>query len=106
MGQRRERATAEQWARRVAEWQSSGESATAFAGGRGGGVHTLRGWASRLGRGRGATATSAFVEVVAREPRRRAPLELVLRKGAVLRIEPGVDLDLVRAVVDALGASS
>jgi hypothetical protein len=43
-------ADARTWARRVAEWRASGESAGSFAAGRGFAPSTLRWWSSRLSR--------------------------------------------------------
>lgn len=77
-------ARSETWAKRVAEWRASGQTADTFAAGRGFAGSTLRWWASHLGR-----RQPALVRVVpASEAARDASIELhvgsvrvVVRRG-------------------------
>jgi hypothetical protein len=106
------KASASEWAARVRAWRASGESADEFAPRHGWNARTLTWWASRLRRSRSASASPTpspvgFVRLVARRDeegreRRAGAIEVVLERGPTVRVEPGADLDLLRAVVDAL----
>jgi len=106
-------ATETKWSERVRQWRASGETAQAFAAGREFKWTTLRYWASRLRH----KPSSVSVEVASTHPVRMAhvvrtspqPTEgtVVVRIGAAqVLVKPGFDGALLRAVVDALGASS
>lgn len=97
-------AAAKTWAKRVASWRASGQTADAFAAGRGFAASTLRWWGSRLGR-----RDSGFVQVVT------APVA-VARDGVVeldvggvrVLVRVGFDRAVLAAVLDVLrdGATS
>jgi hypothetical protein len=91
-------ADAKTWARRVADWRASGETASTFAAGRGFAPSTLRWWASRLGRSEGA-----FVRVVraaaAPAPERAIEIELA---GVRVRVTSGFDRGALADVLAVL----
>jgi hypothetical protein len=93
-------ATASIWEGRVAAWRASGETAAAFAHGRGYSPRTLRWWSSRLGR------RVDFVRLVptpAVSPAATAASALVVEVGGVhVRVAPGFDAALLAQVVAAL----
>jgi hypothetical protein len=102
------RASREEWEARIAAWRASGQSAEAFASGRGLKPGTLRWWSSHLRR-RGASASKPkvdFARVVAKsardEGRGETGIELILPSGCRVRVAPGFDAATLRAVVDAL----
>jgi hypothetical protein len=111
------RANAAEWTRRVAAWRSSGTSAAEYAALMGWTPRTLAWWGaevSRRGRAGGtskaggqASPSPSFVEVVERHEPRPAPpavpLELVIPRVGTVRISTGADLELLRAVLGALG---
>lgn len=101
------RANAAEWARRVAAWRSSGESATKFAARDGWNPKTLSWWSTRLLRreegARAAPPMASFVQVVERPERQPSALELVVPRVGTVRISTSTDLVLLRAVIDALG---
>lgn len=79
-------ADAKTWAKRVSEWRASGETAGAFASGRGFAPSTLRWWASRLARNE-----SGLVRVVTAAPavvRSAIAIELA---GARVLVTAGFD---------------
>lgn len=85
------------WAKRVAAWRASGESATVFAGREGYGASSLRNWASRLGRDVG------LVRVVRSEPAQSKAEGIEIRVGAArVVVPPGADTESLRMVLDAL----
>lgn len=103
----RPRTTSKEWAKRVRAWRRSGEPARPFACARGWSPQTLRWWAWRLGRPATATAVSAgFVQLVEAESppdaKSACGVEVVLSRGRTVRVGPGADLDLLRAVVETL----
>lgn len=109
----RPKAKAAEWARRVRAWRASGESADAYAERHGWNARTLTWWASQLRRSRTAKeAPGGFVQLVERrEAEAPAPdgggvgaIEVVLGREVAIRVVPGADLRLLRAVVSALGA--
>lgn len=89
-------ASSETWAKRVAEWRASGQSAGDFSAGRGFAGSTLRWWASQLGR-----RTPAIVQVVRTAPARDATLELAVGEVRVL-VRAGFDRALLAEVLDVL----
>ena len=96
-------AAAERWATIVREFEASGLSRAEFARLRNVNPSTLAWWRSQLKRRVPATTRPAFVELAIVEPVPDRALRLRLeRVGAVLEIERGVDLALLRTVVDAL----
>ena len=109
----RARASAAEWAKRVQAWKSSGASAERFATAHGWSWHTLRWWAARLKQPTSTTAGArratalGFVRLVAAKAERPAPsdaalLEVVTATGRTVRVRPGVDIELLRQVVEAL----
>lgn len=95
-------ATEALWSERVRAWRESGESAEAFARGKGFAASTLRFWASRLRR------PSEQPRVVQLVPKRaavatKAASELVIEVGAArVRLARGFDPELLAEVVRAL----
>ena len=102
-------ARAAEWKRRVARWRASGESAAVFGRRQGWHPRTLTWWASRLRRGAVRvppdTKSVALVRILA-APKLAAPIgtpiELVLAGGRVLRVGRDFEVDVLRALVDAL----
>ncbi len=91
-------ASSETWAKRITAWRASGQTAAAFAAGRGFAGSTLRWWASHLGRRRGA----ALVRVVpAVAVPRDAAIELEIG-GVRVVVRAGFDRVLLREVLDVL----
>jgi transposase-like protein len=98
------RQTRREWARRVAAWRRSGQSAKAFAAGAGVNASTLLWWSTKLRRERGVGPGAGGARRSG-VPRPLQPLPLVeLRSGVVddrfelelgggrrLRIPPGFD---------------
>jgi len=90
-------ASAEVWVKRVEEWRASGQSAVAFAAGRGYEGSTLRWWASRLAR-----QQPALVRVVpASEVARDAGIELHVG-GVRVVVRRGFDRALLADVLDVI----
>lgn len=101
-------ATESKWAERVRAWKSSGESADAYAQGRGFEGSTLRWWSSRLGRGAVTPKVSGprvrMVRVVAAA---RPAGSLSVRIGvAHVEVRAGFDRALLRELVETLGGES
>jgi hypothetical protein len=94
-------ANASTWAKRVSAWRSSGQTADAFASGRGFAGGTLRWWASRLAR-----RPPALVRVVAApSPSTPSAPSVELEVGGVsVRVRPGFDGALLGQVLDVLAA--
>jgi hypothetical protein len=102
---------AAEWEERLAAWKASGELAKEFAARHGWNPRTLVWWKSHLERKRSSPPVkkkrhARFARVVERRSDSlvgaTVPLELVLALGCTLRVGPGSDLELVRAVVTAL----
>lgn len=90
-----------EWARRVAEWRRSGETASEFCAGRGFAPSTLRWYSSQLGRVAPATEPrTAMLEV--RRERSRSTDVLVELGGAFVHVPRGVDVETLATVFDAL----
>lgn len=105
----RRRAKASEWVKRIESWRASGESAEVFSQKQGWKHRTLMNWARRLRQPATVeTAPAGFVRLthrrndVASKRHVGTGLEVVLQGGRSIRIEQGSDLDLLRAVVDAL----
>lgn len=104
------RARASEWAERVGAWRASGDTAEVFAEQHGWNARTLRWWESHLRRSQSVGVPQAgFVRLIERRdgatPVVVSPaLEVVLGRGRAIRVAPGADLELLRAVVDALDA--
>jgi hypothetical protein len=99
-------ADARVWAERVAAWRESGQSADAFASGRGFAGATLRWWSSRLGRRRAEErAPTVRLARVVRSPE-PSPLQstiiVEIGRGRVL-VPPGVDAATLATVLSTLG---
>lgn len=104
----------------MSAWRESGETADVFAGRRGWSPRTLTWWASQLRRaGKAATASmpGGFVRLVPSDAdvaasgrpattkhSERGAIDVVLGRDLAIRVAPGADLSLLRAVIDALGA--
>jgi len=94
-------ADAKTWAKRVAEWRASGESAGTFAAGRGFAPSTLRWWAWKRGR-----SASGLVRVVTAAPGVVAPsgetaIEIEIA-GARVLVTAGFDRAALADVVAVL----
>lgn len=102
------RTGAAEWAKRVEEWRASGEVAAAFAQPRGWNPRTMTWWESELRRRSSPNGkATGFVRLVAKaEPAAGRPgaMAVVLGNARTVRVEPGVDLAFLRAVVEALEA--
>jgi hypothetical protein len=94
------RLTRAEWAKRVASWRRSGESARIFADRHGWKTTTLRWWSYQLGR------DVEFVEVTSAPvaPRSRATIEIVLGNGRRLRVRGDIDAAAVATLARALEA--
>jgi hypothetical protein len=92
-------ANRDEWANRVRQWRASGLTAGEFATREGINANTLKWWSSRL---RGA-GEAKFIDVTALVTPPQVPaLEVVVRGSVSLRVQPGFDAALLRAVVSAL----
>lgn len=90
------------WQHRVRRWRASGLTAAAFAAREGLNAGTLRWWSSQLGR---EVEAPSFVDVTALVVPHSPPtesLEVVIRDAVSVRVKPGFDAALLRAVVAAL----
>lgn len=97
-------AAAERWAEVIAEFERSGLGLREFAEQRGVNAATMKWWRSRLRvqAVRQLPAKAAeFVELVV-EPHALGLRVRLERAAVVLEVERGVDLELLRSVVDAL----
>jgi hypothetical protein len=94
-------ADAKTWAKRVAEWRASGESAGTFAAGRGFAPSTLRWWASRLARDGGGLVrvVTAAPTVAARSRETAIEIEIA---GARVLVTAGFDRAALADVVAVL----
>lgn len=93
-------ANAETWAKRIAAWRSSGQTAAVFSARRGFTPSTLRWWASRLGR-----REAGFVRVVttpAPPPTAGDGAIEVEVAGARVLVRPGFDRATLAEVVEVL----
>lgn len=93
-------ADAKTWAKRVAQWRASGESAGAFAAGRGFAPATLRWWASRLSREVGLVRVVTSVPAVAAGSRETA-IEIEVA-GARVCVTAGFDRTALADVLAVL----
>ena len=94
------RTTEEIWAKRVEEWRASGDTADAFARGKGYQASTLHGWSSRLGR----AETPRFVQLVRKAGAAPVDAGVVVEVGlARIRVKEGFDARLLAKVVAVLG---
>ena len=85
------------WAKRVAAWRASGDSATVFAAREGYAASSLRNWASRLGR------DVELVRVVRSEPAQSKAEGIEIRVGTARVFVPsGADTEALRVVLEAL----
>lgn len=93
-------ADAKTWAKRVAEWRASGESAGSFAAGRGFAPSTLRWWASRFARDAGGLVrVVTAAPVVARSRETAIEIEIA---GARVLVTAGFDRAALADVVAVL----
>lgn len=105
------RASASEWAQRVAAWRSSGKSAAAFADKHGYSAKSLQWWSSELRRRGQAEASSEPQVKLARVVRgRSAPLStapsVVVSVGeARVEVQAGVDRVTLELVLGALCAA-
>jgi hypothetical protein len=92
--------TEDTWAKRVEAWRASGETADAFAQGKGFEGSTLRWWSSRLGR----APTPQFLRLVPKARAVQVDAGLVVEVGrARVCVKAGFDTKLLAEVVAALG---
>ncbi len=109
--QRRSRADSlEYWRQQIADWKQSGQTIRAFCSQWNLTESQFHLWKRMLGVKRTKTSagsvngpTPAFVPVSVAGPR-GSPIMLKIH-GATLRIEPGVDVELLRTVLQSLKAS-
>lgn len=109
--QRRSRAESSvHWRQQIADWKQSGQTIRAFCSERNLTESQFHLWKRMLGArpmrsaaGSVKNPTPAFVPVSV-AGLRGSPIMLKMH-GATLRIEPGVDLELLRAVLQSLKAS-
>ncbi len=98
----RSRKTWERWQRLVSEQAESGQTVSAFCQERGLGRQSFFAWRKRLSQ----AEQKQFVEVTAAkpavEPARSNGIEVRLRNGRSLMVEPGFDASHVRALVAVL----
>jgi len=104
---RRHHRSREEIAALLFEFDRSGQSASAFAHGRGLAVSTLQAWRRRRGQapsGPGAALPRLLPVTVGMEPLRAGPvlLEVLLVGGRVLRFPPGLAAEELTAVCEAL----
>jgi hypothetical protein len=94
--------TAETWKKRVASWRASGQTAEKFSEGRPWSPHTLRWWASRIGREL-ATPVVRVAQLV-RTPavERGAIVVEALDAHVRITIEAGASTETVAAVLGML----
>lgn len=98
-----------EWKQRVAQWKKSGLTAEVFAAEHDLNARTLRWWSSALQRPEPRASTVGFARLVPLEAApattaEPAPLEVVLASGRVVRVRPGFDPALLRALLAALEA--
>lgn len=93
-----------EWARRVAAWRRSGETAAEFARGRDFAASTLRWWSSQLGRVAEPEASSMTVAMirVQRDAPRDTAVAVVELEDAVVRVARGADEATLAALFGAL----
>ena len=96
------------WAERVRAWRQSGQTAAAFAEGKGFEASTLRFWSSRL---RKKPAVPRIVQLVPKAAENEPVTEhsprpelIIAIGGARIGVRPGFDKELLAEVVSALGA--
>jgi len=97
------RESRQEWAKRVASWRRSGETAQAFAARHGWNSSTLRWWSSEGRRARGDGV--AFVEVTPTRPVFAKPfIDVILRNGRRLRVRGDADPEMIASLARALEA--
>ena len=94
--------TAAEWSERVRAWRESGQTAPAFAEGKGYSEKLLRWWASELTRRTRKQPRIRIARVVRSPP--SAPLTVAVG-GARIEVRAGFDRALLRDLVDALGGA-
>lgn len=97
------RTRAAEWSERVQAWRESGQTAPAFAEGKGYSASLLRWWGSELARRSGPSRPVRVARVV-RGPARETLLTVCVGAARV-EVRPGFDRALLRELVDALGAA-
>jgi len=100
--------TTKLWSERVTAWRASGETASAFASGRGYSASTLRWWSSRLGRAKEGVPRVAEVRLarVVRVGSRATAAEAIVIElgGARVAVPVGADEQTLTTVLNALAA--
>lgn len=95
-----ETTTKAMWAKRVEAWRASGETAEAFAQGKGYKGSALYTWSSRLKQ----SEQPGFLRLVPKASAAQADPALVVEVGAArIRVKAGFDTRLLAEVVAALG---
>jgi hypothetical protein len=87
----------------VQAWRASGQTAPAFAEGKGFSASLLRWWGSELSRRSGRDRPVRLARVV-RPPRERAALTVAVGPARI-EVGPGFDHALLREVLEALGGT-
>ena len=102
--------TETKWAGRVAEWRESGQTATAFCEGKEFAAGGLRYWSSRLNRREPEKSPARSVRVArvirtVHATTTTVESTLVVEVGgARIQVRRGFDGQILRSIVDALGA--
>jgi hypothetical protein len=96
------RTRAAEWSERVQAWRESGQTAPAFAEGKGYSASLLRWWGSELARRSGSAKPVRVVRVVRRA--QHDALLTVAVGAARVEVRAGFDRALLRELVDALGS--
>jgi hypothetical protein len=104
-------AAEEKWSGRIAAWQASGKSVREFAEAGGFALSTFESWLLRLKRlererlNGSSPTTIAMARVVGSGAKREGARIVVEVRGARVVVERGFDVELLRAVVSALGGA-
>ena len=97
------RVRATEWAERVRAWKANGSSADEFARGKPFTGKMLGWWAGEFARRSREKPTVAMARVIPRDVARDATLAVQVA-GTLIAVRRGFDPELLREVVDALGA--
>jgi hypothetical protein len=102
-GRTRDERKERQWRRRIALWQTSGLSVSAFCARHGLATASFYAWRSTLQRRDAPQAAFVPVQLLAdAAPPPTRPLEVVLADGRVVRVAPGFDAVTLRQLLAVL----
>jgi transposase len=92
------------WVERLGRFADCGLSPAQFCAGEGVSLPSFYSWKRRLAAEASPAAADPGPRLLpVRLQAPAAPVELVLPRGTILRVEPGCDLAFLRALLDALG---